>query len=182
MQLKIEVKKRHLYLITALIVALFGIVLVLAVKPNPGHTSAEIEFLEDFTTCKTIVGPTSIGGTVGWTAINVPQNCRGRPCKLIMVIYKSGASGPVVTDLKVTDYYQAEYDSDSTKEYWEIYGRSISSSGNNGDTSESTLLSAQTGKLALRDDETTISETDKFKWSYQDNANSYGMAIQTCNY
>lgn len=46
MQINVEIKKRHLYLILALVVFLAGVMIVIAAnpssKPNPGHASNEV--------------------------------------------------------------------------------------------------------------------------------------------
>lgn len=41
--MQISIEKRHLFLISAIIIFLAGVIIVVAVKPNPGHSLSEIE-------------------------------------------------------------------------------------------------------------------------------------------
>lgn len=203
MSINIRIEKKEFWLFAAIIVALVGVGYVIAgnpgSKPNPGHASNEIminingadktlqaaiddgDFLVGVggTSCRTIM-TTGTTEKKGWTPLDVPTNCRSRPCKLVASEFKVKDSVNVVTNIKFGDYYQTEYDLDPLKERWETSGNIGEKSGLNGDSTESEIVSLANNYIQLMDDKAT--ETEKSKWAYRDDSDKFGMILKTCNY
>lgn len=185
--MQINIEKRNVFLILAVSVFLAGILIVVAYNSNPanpsimGHTSNEISFTEDFTTCNTIIDTTS-SSTVPWTAIEVPSSCTNKPCKLVVLI-KHATKG--IVDIRFGDYYQAGVEDDATKERWEYFGNIATDTtrrtGNNGDSTDSVISSSSTYDYNLNDDYSGT-DTTKERWAYRDYSANYGIIVKTCNY
>ena len=201
--LQIKIEKKDFWLIAALMVFLVGVGYVIAVNPaskkDPGHDSTEImininsvdKTLQqaidegDFvlgvegTSCRTLIS-TDITSKVSWTEILVPITCRGRPCKLVAMALKNIGGQNKIVDIKFGDYYQTDDEAMSTIERWETYGQIGNRAGNNGDATDTDILTSF-HDLSIKDD-MVGTETDKSKWAYRDNSDSYGMILQACNY
>jgi len=196
--INIKIHKKDLWLLSAIVVFLVGVGYVVAWgsgNPNVhGHDTGEIGLPAcatgeaviktssgwgcgssgTGTSCTTIL-TTNPAGKLSWTSIDVPTNCRNRPCKLVLMV----SSATKVTNIMFGDYYQVEDETATTTERWETSGNMGSRSGNNGDSSETNIF--DTDNLQIKDDKSGT-ETDRIKWTYRDDSNTYGMTLQICNY
>ena len=99
MKLEVNIEKRHLYFFISFIVLVMGVMIAVAVKPNPGHSDAEIESLS---ASKIIAGSFANGiysfpGSVG-IGMTSGSNPTLQGSKLILQLAKNSDRGLRVTD------------------------------------------------------------------------------------
>lgn len=196
MQIKIEVKKRHLYFITTLAIFLFGVILVVAFNypDSPsvmGHTVGEIEnfnttvrmivsevLLGDIICPDTPIYNSMVGNNVTYRspgnlfeAKTMPVECASETgCIIKQEIYDSRGL------YAVKQYTYSQTSLNSNNKWWSSYV--TSGAYTNGDTINGMYITQNYKYQYIYDD--SAAEKLPTQWSFKDWHTSYGMKVYVC--